>query len=107
VYSTIGFIRDSHLLTDDEKRKQRYVTFFCDSKSDHLLISLLEQYVPWSTTEKIVFFANPHHWSPIIESFIRDHDLGESHTVSYYQMELEKETFENSKEINTHSYSSG
>jgi len=83
------------------------VTFFCDNKDDHLLISLIQQYVPWSKIERIAFSAIQNRFSSIIESFVHDNNLGKCVIRSYQQMELDKETFtEKSKRI-TYSGSSG
>src|SRR5580698_1993724 len=76
IYSTIGFKFDIQLLTEEEKSTQRLVSFFCDNKDDHLLIPLIQQYVPWSKIKNISLGAIQHRFSPIIESFIRDNNLG-------------------------------
>jgi len=83
------------------------VTFFCDNKDDNLLIPLIQQYVPWSTIEKIAFSAIQHRFSSIIECFIHNNNLGKCETESFQQMELDKETFADKSKTITYSCSSG
>ncbi|CAF2814877.1 unnamed protein product, partial [Rotaria sp. Silwood2] len=48
VYSPIGFTIDHRLLDKNEETSIRYVSFFCHSNSNHILMILLEQCVPWN-----------------------------------------------------------
>jgi len=107
IYWTIGFKLNYQLLTEEEKSTSRYVSLFCDNKDEDLLIPLIQQCVPWSKTKIIVFPAIQHRFSSIIESFIRDNDLGKWHTESFQQMELDKETFAEKIKKTTYSCSSG
>ncbi len=80
---------------------------FCDNKNDHLLIPLIQQYVPWSKIKKICFSAIQHRLSLIIENFIRDNNLGKYDINSFQQMELDKETFAEKSRTITYTHSSG
>src|ERR1700728_3153731 len=89
IYSTIGFKFDYQLLTEEEKSILRRVSFFCDNKDDHLLIPLIQQYIPWSKIKYINFNAIQPRFSSIIESFVRDNNLGKCGVLTLQQMELD------------------
>ena len=76
ICSSISFQPNYQLPKEEEHPTNRRVSFFCDDKDDHLLISLLQQYVFQSQIKRIVFVAIPHRFSPMIESVISNHNLG-------------------------------
>ncbi|CAF4597053.1 unnamed protein product [Rotaria socialis] len=93
IYSLMSFKNTYEPTTEDEKSMRSDISFFCDNKEDQLFVSIIQHYVPWSKVKKIVFTDFPHRFSSIIESFIRENNLGDAHTVNCQQMELNKETF--------------
>ncbi len=107
IYGTIGFKPNYQLLTEEEKSRQRCVTFFCDNKDDHLLVSLIQHYVPWSKIKTIAFSAIQQRFSPVIKSFIHDNNVGQCAIYSYQQMVLDKTTLEKKSKNITSSHLSG
>jgi hypothetical protein len=103
IYSPIGLKSNYQLLTEEEKSTKKSVTFFCANNHDHLLIPLLQQYIPWSKIKQIRFCTIQHQFASIIESFVNDNNRGKCHRATYHQMELDKTTF--ADKIRTFSYS--
>jgi hypothetical protein len=103
IYSSIGLKSNYQLLTEEAKSTGICVTFFCANNHDHLLIPLLQRYIPWSKIKQICFSTIQHQFASITESFIHDNNLGKCHRATYHQMELDKTTFAN--KIRTFSYS--
>jgi hypothetical protein len=100
IFCTIGFKPNFQLLTEAVKSTERRVTFFCDNKDNHLLMDLIQHYVPWSNIKNICFCTIQHRHSLLIENFIRQNRLGRCDIYSYQQLELDRTTFtENSKNI--------
>ncbi|CAF4011946.1 unnamed protein product [Rotaria magnacalcarata] len=93
IYSLMSFKSAYKPIAEDEKSMRSDISFFCDNKEDQIFVSMIQHYVPWSKVKKIVFTDFPHRFSSIIESFIRENNLGDAHTVNCQQMELDKETF--------------
>lgn len=93
IFSSTAFHKNYRLLTENDKSKTRIVTLFSQTEDDGLLISLIQQCIPWSTTEHIIFFAIPHRLSSLIQNFIKENNLGKSFSHSFNQLELDKETF--------------
>ena len=107
IYSTICFQPNYQLLTEEEKSRKRSVSFFCEEKDDDLVMSLIQHHVPWSSVPTIAFSVIPHRFSSRIEDFIQKNNLGKCSYHTFYQMELNKETFlEKTKNI-TSTFSSG
>lgn len=107
IFSTIGFKAHYELVTDKGQSTTRDVTFFSINENDHVLISWIQHYIPWSSTKTIILRAIEHRISSLIQTFITNNNLGEYYIESAQQMEVDKDTFiEKTKEI-TYSCSPG
>ncbi|CAF1079535.1 unnamed protein product [Rotaria sordida] len=97
VYSIIGFTTDCHLLDENKETSARYVLFFCHPDNDHILMTLLEQCVPWNQVEIFMYSNNDYQFSTMIESLVREKNLGDLHVNSASQIEIKRETLEMTK----------
>ncbi|CAF2100420.1 unnamed protein product [Rotaria magnacalcarata] len=98
VYSTVGFMNDSHLLHEDITSSARNVTFVSDENNNEILITLLEQCMPLFNVKTIFFCDIAHRFSTIIEDFARDKNLaGDFKIFPCLQVELDQKTLEETK----------
>ncbi|CAF2685370.1 unnamed protein product [Rotaria sp. Silwood2] len=98
VYSTVGFTTDHNLLDDDMAVSSRNVTFVADEESNEVLITLLEQCVPWFKIKTIFFCDIAHRFLTTIENIIREKSLlGDLKIFPCLQMELDQKTLEETK----------
>lgn len=94
-------------MTEEDRLNSRSVVFFCDKNDDDLLMNLIQQIIPWSTIQTIVFSAIQHRFSLLIEKLILNNNLGECHISSYQQMDLDKQTFEEKTKNFAYNYPTG
>ncbi|CAF3701516.1 unnamed protein product [Rotaria sordida] len=97
VYSVIGFTIDHRLLDENKETSKRYVSFFCHPDNDHLLMTLLEQCVPWNQVDIIMYPNNGYRFSTMITSLVREKKLGDLNVHSASQIEINRETLEMTK----------
>ena len=90
----MGFAPDFQAPSADSELVESQVTCFGIVEVDHLLIDLIEQYVPWSKTNKIIFFGNEHRFSAIINDFIQSKNIGHHVRSTFHMMELDRDVFE-------------
>lgn len=80
-------------MTDDERRVCRDVFLYCADNYDHLMMSLIMHCIPWTTVKTVAFRTLQRRFASMIESFIRENNLGEFSTSFTHQKVLDKETF--------------
>ncbi|CAF1038021.1 unnamed protein product [Rotaria sordida] len=94
VYSVIGFTSDHRLLDENKETSKKYVLFYSHLDNDHLLMTLLEQCVPWNQVDIIMYSDNDYRFSTMIKNLVREKKLGDLNVYSASQMEINRETLE-------------
>lgn len=92
------FTTDHHLLDEDTVSSSRNITFICDEENDEMMITLLDQCIPWFKVKTIFFCDIDHRWFTKIENIIRDKSLvGNLKVFPCLQLEINQKTLEESK----------
>ena len=96
----MGFTSGFTIPPDDEQLPEIDVTCFGIEEADDILLELIEQHVPWSKAESIVFFCNEHRFSEVISDFLQKKNIGHHSHHSFHMMQLDQVAFEEKNKSN-------
>ena len=98
VYPTIGSTIDDRVLEHKTADNTKNIACFCGVQDEEVLINLLEQCIPWSEVETLVFYANTHRFSIIITNLLQHKNFVSDVGVNpHFQMEIDRPTLEETK----------